>query len=184
MDKRCKIAGIAERCQEQSWSILAARNLSGIQEEHLTSMLEIVEIERYVSRNIRNYRNPGRKPHERKFLARAFVAKALYRHKTTSDLLRALQSSVNLCRICGFSKLSDIPSESTFSRAFSEFYAHDIGGLALNALAGDYLSQELVGHISRDSTAITGREKPALKVIKEPQKKINEVVLPKGNNAR
>jgi len=32
------------------------------------------------------------------------------------------------------------------------------------------LSQELIGHISRDSTAIIGREKPARKELKEPKK--------------
>jgi hypothetical protein len=43
--------------------------------------------------------------------------------------------------------------------------------LTPNALAAsvmDYLSGELIGHISRDSTAIMGREKPAKKV-KEPK---------------
>ncbi len=32
-----------------------------------------------------------------------------------------------------------------------------------------YLSQQLVGHISRDSTAIIGREKPVKKAAKEPR---------------
>ena len=32
----------------------------------------------------------------------------------------------------------------------------------------EYLANELVGHISRDSTAIVGREKPVKKVAKEP----------------
>ena len=141
------------------------------QEKRLVSILEIVEIERYLPRNTRNYQYPGRKQEDRKALARAFVAKIMYRHPTTRDLMHALRSSVNLRCICGFAEHGSIPSESTFSRAFSEFSAHDIGGLALNALVEDYLSQELIGHISRDSTAITGREKPALKVIKEPQKK-------------
>lgn len=38
-----------------------------------------------------------------------------------------------------------------------------------DSLVQDYLSNELLGHISRDSTAIVGREKPAKKV-KEPKK--------------
>ena len=40
----------------------------------------------------------------------------------------------------------------------------------MRSLVEGYLAGELVGHISRDSTAITGREKPAKKVAKEPRK--------------
>ncbi len=40
----------------------------------------------------------------------------------------------------------------------------------LDALVKDYLSGELLGHISRDSTAIVGREKPASKVDPKPKK--------------
>ncbi|MCL7488253.1 MAG: transposase, partial [Desulfobulbaceae bacterium] len=87
------------------------------------SILEIVQVERHVPRNARRYRYPGRKPLDRQACARAFVAKALYRHPTTSDLRRALQSAENLRRICGFATAGDIPSESTLSRAFAEFAA-------------------------------------------------------------
>ena len=62
------------------------------QEKQLVSILEIVEIERHVPRIVTRYRYPGRKPLDRQSLARAFVAKALYRYPTTSDLHRALQS--------------------------------------------------------------------------------------------
>jgi len=37
-------------------------------------------------------------------------------------------------------------------------------------LVDQYLSDELVGHISRDSTAIVGREKPTKQEVKEPKK--------------
>ena len=87
------------------------------QEERLVSILEILQIERHVPRTICRYRYPGRKPFDRQALARAFVAKAIYRHPTTSDSHRALQSAVNLRRISGFATTGDIPSESTFSRA-------------------------------------------------------------------
>ena len=139
------------------------------QEERLVSILEILQIERHVPRTISRYRYPGRKPLDRQALARAFVAKAIYRHPTTSDLHRALQSAVNLRRICGFAATGDIPSESTFSRAFAEFAAGSLGCIVHDAQVEEYLSQQLVGHISRDSTAITGREKPAKKIAKEPK---------------
>ncbi len=66
------------------------------------SILEIIQIEQYVPKTVTRYRYPGRKPLDRKACARAFVAKALYRYPTTSDLIRALQSAENLRRLCGF----------------------------------------------------------------------------------
>jgi hypothetical protein len=144
-----------------------------VQEERLVAILEIVQVEHYVPRNPRRYLNPGRRPLDRQACARAFVAKALYRYPTTSDLRRALQSAPNLRRVCGFPADEDIPSESTLSRAFAEFAGSGLGGRVHDALVKEYLAEELVGHISRDSTAIIGREKPAKKVVTE-QKKIRK----------
>jgi len=140
------------------------------QEERLVSILEVVQVERHVPKNVPRYRWPGRKPLDRQSMARAFVAKSLYRHPTTIDLIRALNSSANLRRICGFLTSGEIPSEATFSRAFAEFAASSLGSRVHDALVEQYLSTELVGHISRDSTAIVGREKPAKKEAKEPKK--------------
>ncbi len=139
------------------------------QEKKLVSILEILQVERHVPRIITRYQYPGRKPHDRQSLARSFVAKALYRFPTTSDLRRALQSAANLRRICGFREYGDLPSEATFSRAFAEFAAGSLGCSVHDALVDEYLQGQLIGHISRDSTAIIGREKPAKKVAKEPR---------------
>ncbi|WP_394713424.1 transposase [Desulfogranum marinum] len=138
------------------------------QEKRLVAILEIVQVEKYIS-SPAVYQWRGRKPFDRQSLARAFVTKTLYRIPTTSDLIRALQATKNLRRICGFSATGNVPSESTFSRAFAEFAASELGKEAHNALVQEYLADELIGHISRDSTAIVGREKPAKKV-KMPQK--------------
>jgi hypothetical protein len=67
------------------------------------------------------------------------VAKALYRHPTTSDL----QSATNLRRICGFGALSSLPSEATFSRVFAVFAAGSLGHVVHDALVAEYLSHEL-----------------------------------------
>ena len=64
------------------------------QEKRLVSILEIVQVEKYVS-NRTTYQWRGRKPLDRQSLARAFVAKTLYRIPTTSDLIRALQATKN-----------------------------------------------------------------------------------------
>ena len=117
-------------------------------EEHLVSILEIVRVERHVVKAVSRYRWPGRNAHDRQSLARAFVAKALYRHLTTSDLIHALNSAENLRRICGFKTTGDIPSESTFSRAFAEFAASSLGNRVHDALVEHYLSAELVGTVT------------------------------------
>jgi len=103
----------------------------------------------------------------------SFVAKTLYRLPTTSDLIRALQANDNLRCICGFTAKSNISSESTFSRSFAEFASFGLGSLTHDCLVQDYLSDELLGHVSRDSTAIVGREKLVKKVQdpKKPQKR-------------
>jgi hypothetical protein len=139
------------------------------QEERLVKILEIVQVEEHVPRNVRRYRYPGRKPLDRQACARAFVAKAIYRYPTTIDLRRALLSAGNLRQICGFATSDDIPSEPTLSRAFAEFAASNLGNRVHDTLVEEYLAEELVGHISRDSTAIIGREKP-VKKVKEPKK--------------
>jgi hypothetical protein len=143
------------------------------QEERLVSILEIVQVEQHVPRVVRRYCYPGRKPRDRQACARSFVAKALYRHPTTSDLRRALLSAENLRQICGFATADVIPSESTLSRAFAEFAVSSLGNRVHDALVNEYLEEELIGHISRDSTAIVGREKPVKKVKaqKKPRKK-------------
>lgn len=96
------------------------------QEERLVSILEIVQVEKYVC-NCATSPWRGRKPLERQSLARAFMAKILYRLPTTRDLIRALQATNNLTRICGFTNKTNLPSESTFSRAFAEFAASGLG---------------------------------------------------------
>jgi transposase len=142
------------------------------QEKRLITILEIVQVEKRVPKSA-STQWLGRKNLEREALARSFVAKALYRHPTTRDLIRALESAENLRRLCGFMTLGDVPSESTFSRAFAEFATSDLGNQVHGDLVKDYLSNELIGHISRDATAITGREKPAkkIKVPKKPGKR-------------
>ena len=135
-------------------------------ERQLVSILELVEVERYVPRSA-SCQWLGRKLRERQSIARSFVAKAVYGYPFTRSLIEALETSPNLRRICGFERPSAIPSESTFSRAFGEFAESGLGERVHEALVERCLKPELVGHISRDSTAIEGREKPVKKPPKE-----------------
>jgi Transposase DDE domain/Transposase domain (DUF772) len=129
-------------------------------EQQLVSILEVLQIEKFAARPALQF---GRKPWERQALARAFVGKAVYNHPTTCATIEALKASPAFRRLCGFVRRADIPSESTFSRAFGEFAAMKLGDRVHEALVGQWVSPNLVGHISRDATAIEGREKPTAK---------------------
>lgn len=139
-------------------------------ERRLVKILELVQIEHDVPVSARR-QWLGRPIKGREAIARAFVAKALLRYQHTSSLRNALLSTPNLRMICGFSKRQEVPSESTFfSRAFAEYAQAGLGAMVHDALVKEHLGAELIGHISRDSTAIVGRERPAKKV-KLPKKR-------------
>ena len=113
----------------------------------------------------------GRKPSDRKSLALAFIAKALWNMPTTLGLIEYLKASVNLRRLCGWERSGEIPSESTFSRAFEEFSKGQLPSQIHETMVRDSLGDKVIGHISRDATAIEGREKPVKKPVVEPQPK-------------
>jgi hypothetical protein len=65
-----------------------------------------------------------------------------------------------LRRLCGFLPCLKRSSESTFSRAFEEFAEVRLSERVHEAPVKDPLEDELIGHISRDGTAIEARERP------------------------
>jgi hypothetical protein len=132
-------------------------------EKHLVKILELIVVEKFVP-NSASRQWLGRPIKEREAIARAFIAKAVCKYQHTSSLRNELQSTPNLRLICGFARRKDVPSEATFSRAFGEFAKAGLGVIVHDALVKEYLSTELIGHVSRDSTAIIGRERPAKKI--------------------
>jgi hypothetical protein len=64
---------------------------------------------------------PGRPPHDRAALARAFVVKAVIGLPTTTMLIERLAVDKALRRLCGWEHPGEVCSEATFSRAFAEF---------------------------------------------------------------
>jgi len=123
----------------------------------VVAILEVVRIEEFVKGP--GWRR-GRPPKNRKQLARAFVIKAFYNWDETRDLIEELRSNPNLRLLCGYESASELPSEATFSRAFAEFAQSELAARVHAALVEQYEKERLVGHISRDSTEIEGREKP------------------------
>jgi hypothetical protein len=131
-------------------------------QKKLVAILELAEVETHLS-----YvgRAPGRPLECRSAIARAFVAKAVYNLPTTAVLLDQLESNTKLRRLCGWEKKNDVPSSSTFSRAFAEFAQSQLAERVHTAVVERYLGDQLIGHISRDSTSFVAREKP-LKPLK------------------
>jgi len=103
---------------------------------------------------------PGRPPCDRAALARAFVAKAVIGLPTTSMLIERLKVDKQLRRLCGWERRGELCSEATFSRAFAEFAASSLPARVHEALIQKTHKDRLVGHISRDATAIEARERP------------------------
>jgi len=130
-------------------------------QQQLVKILELLRIESYVkwAGNVK-----GRPLEDRRAIARAFVAKAVYNLETTRQLLERLSSDVSLRRLCGWERQSAVPSEATFSRAFAEFARSELPARVHEALIEQHAKPRLVGHISRDATAISAREKAAKKV--------------------
>jgi hypothetical protein len=102
----------------------------------------------------------GRPPADRAPLVRAFIAKAVLEIVTTSALIERLEHDKTLRRLCGWHGAGAVPSEATFSRAFAEFAASELPTRMHEALIVATHKERLVGHISRDATAIEAREKP------------------------
>ena len=128
--------------------------------EQVVHTLEWVRIEEFTGKS---WCGVGRPPFERAWLANAFVAKAVLGLATTAGLLERLMIDRALRRICGFPLCKRLPSEATFSRAFDEFAEAGLGQLVHEALIKEHLGDQLIGHLSRDGTAIEARERPARK---------------------
>jgi len=113
----------------------------------------------------------GRSAYAREPFLRAFLARSFFRITTTEDLRKRLMADPNLRQIAGFRK---IPSAATFSRRMATLAATPLVTRALNTMTTQYPEGRIVGHISRDLTAIPVREKPANKkraVVLKPEPK-------------
>jgi len=150
-------------------------------QQQLIRVLEVAQIETHIP-----YvgRGPGRPLENRAAMARAFVAKAVYNLPTTEALLDHLKSDITLRRLCGWERKQEIPSQATFSRAFAEFAQTQLPERVHTTLIETHLGDQLIGHISRDSTAIEAREKPQKKVKVEESPSPKKPGRPKKGEER
>jgi hypothetical protein len=93
----------------------------------------------------------------RRYPRRGFIGLGL---PTTAMLIERLAVDKTLRRLCGWEHRGEVCSEATFSRAFAEFARSALPSRIHEALIKRTYEDRLVGHISRDATAIEAREKP------------------------
>lgn len=122
----------------------------------LISILELVRIEHYLPDTRFNL---GRPLKDRSAIARAFIAKTILKISYIKQLIKYLKQDKQLRMICGWDSINEIPSESKFSRAFAEFAESFLPERVHQALIQDVYSEEIVGHVTKDSTPIQVREK-------------------------
>jgi transposase len=133
------------------------QELGPLAERHraLVETLALLDMDRFVAAPS----GRGRPAHNRANILRAFVARAVFDIPHTRALLDRLQSDTPLRRICGWDSAGAVPDETVFSRAFAEFSTTEVPQRVHETLIQRSYAGQLVGHISRDATAIEAREK-------------------------
>ena len=129
----------------------------------LITIIELARVEDFINPR---YHRIGRPLEDRKNIAHAYIAKAIYNLPTTASIIERLHSDPKMRQICGWSSKYDIPSESTFSRAFAEFAKTSLATRAHESFIKAQHSTSRFHHVLRDSTPIEAREKS----IKKPEK--------------
>ena len=151
----------------QRWNVIQhellpeVRNDVGTLTEKLEKVIYVLEWVRIEEFTQTSWCGVGRPPHERAWLASAFIAKTVLGLTSTVGLIERLTIDRALRRICGFAVCKKLPCEATFSRAFEEFAEGRLAQRVHEALIKEHLGAELIGHISRDGAAIEARERPA-----------------------
>ena len=112
-------------------------------QQQLVTILELVRIESFLPDR---FGFEGRPQKTRSAIARSFVAKMIYNIDTTTMLIERLKTDKNLRRICGWESRLQLPSESTFSRAFADFASTQLPQRVHETLIIKTLGDEIISH--------------------------------------
>lgn len=155
-----KIAGIWDRVQGSLFPALEDAGVEMTEKLYqLAALLEVLRIEQFVAGP--SPYQVGAKPSDRRCLARAFVAKAFYNATDTKAFRERLRGDPSLRKVCGWRYRRDVPSESTFSRAFGVFAEQGLADTVHDAWTRYFVGGDAIAlNASTDSTAIAVREKP------------------------
>ena len=109
----------------------------------------------------------GRPKIDRVAMMRVFIAKSVLNIPDNKFMRERLLIDYTLRRICGFTAMSSIPCEATFSNVLREFSDSGLAAEIHEDLISGYVGDILLEHVSRDSTAIPAREKATTKEVSE-----------------
>jgi len=125
---------------------------TGERKELFVAVLELLRVEGLPP----HFRGQAGRPEEvRASLVRAFIAKAVFDVPTTRVPIKRPKLDRRLRRLCGWSGAGRLPSEATLSQAFSEYAGSRLASRLHEKLVARTMDDgHLVGHISRDETAI------------------------------
>lgn len=177
MHFRTTLSGLWSNIQQQLFPMLE-KYVGPLPAEYrkLVAILEIIKIEESMPCTRFNF---GRPCKDRAFIARAFIAKKVLKLTYTKQIVNLLRQDRQLKIICGWDSTSEIPSESKFSRVFSEFAANYLPDRVHQSLIREVYKDQIIGHVVCDSTTLIGREKPLKKegTPKERKKQANDRYL-------
>ena len=122
----------------------------------LVAVVSMVPLARWVSQQ---RAGTGRPACDRLCLATAFFAKAVYNLPSTRHLIERLRSDRQLRRLCGWQRAAQVPTEATFSRAFTEFAQGELATQMHAALVQQLQLEQSIEYLARDSTAIEARQR-------------------------
>lgn len=151
-------------------------------DQQFCEVISLTQLGRFTDRY--EWCGDGRPPCPRVWLAHAFIAKHVYQFPTTAALIEALRARPTLRRLCGWESAGDIPSEPTFSRAFATFADDQLPQQIHENMVKTHAGHKLVGHVSRDATAIEAPERPAPKAAATTQRVPRKRGRPKKGEVR
>ena len=135
-------------------------------EQEFVRVCTLAELDKYVY--CLEWRGTGRRSKDRLAILKAFVAKSVYNIHTTRAFIEYLHAAPVLRRLCGWEKKSQIPHESKFSRVFDQVANLELTQKIHDGMIVKHCGEKIAGHVSRDSTAIDGREH-AVKTERTPK---------------
>lgn len=162
-------------CNVQDLFPMLEERMGDLSPDHkkLAAILELIRIEEFIPSS---RFNDGRPMKDRAIIARAFIAKIVFKINYTKQLVKQLKLDRQLKEICGFDPFRKIPSESTFSRAFNEFASTLLPEKVHQVLIKQIYEGQIACHVVKDSAPLEVREKhlkkeSAAKLKSEKRKK-------------
>lgn len=142
------------------------KDLGELSPDHkkLVAILELVRIEEFIPCG--RFTN-GRLKEDRSAIARAFIAKIVFKLPYTKNILKELKNDKQLKKICGWECLAKLPLESKLSRAFNEFSKLCLPEKVHQALIKEVYKDKIVGHVVKDSMPLEAREKYLKNVLRK-----------------